>query len=175
MSRSLFLSITSVMALWGCGNDCGPMGASDVGLVASSDMVTLTYGHLSASANNDCPAAGAPAGVVSLTIAGVQTDGTGLITLCVPRPDQLASMALPLGSDVKVVDASGDYMSCTFALDTTRIPTGTVKGAGMCGNGTDHAGFQLVFDGGLPLRRTCGATLDSVAVTLRGTIAVSVP
>ena len=86
MSRSRFLSATSLvvaaLAQGGCGDDsCGPGGASDVGLVAGSDMVTLTYGHLTAGANNDCPAADAPAGVVSLTISGTQTDGTGLVTL----------------------------------------------------------------------------------------------
>ena len=68
MSRLRFLSSTSVALLAcavpgaGCGDDsCGPGGAPGVGLVASSDAVTLSYGQLRGGLNNACPAAGAPA------------------------------------------------------------------------------------------------------------------
>src|SRR4051794_9686178 len=123
MSHLRFLSTTSVVliagaaAATGCSdNTCGPGGAPDTGLIASSDMVTLTYGRLISGLNNDCPAAGAPSGVVSMTILGHQIDnmqslGVGLITLCIARPDLLARQSQALGIDagapVRVVDLSG--------------------------------------------------------------------
>ena len=188
MSRSQSLSKISlvvaaaagVLALPGCSDDCGPGGAPEVGLVAGSDTVTLTYGHLTASANNDCPAAGAPAGVVSLSIGGTQTDGNGLVTLCVSRPDLLGKTAQRLGpdlstSEVRLVGLTGIDPACIYAIDTTStapVPTGSVKAAGLCNDGTNAAGFAITLDGFLSLRRTCGANLDSVQVSLRGTVAV---
>lgn len=190
ISRSRFLSSTSlgIVAalaatplglLAGCGDDaCGPGDAPAVGLTAASADVTLTYGNLSSLAGNDCPAADAPAGVVSLSIEGTQDGGPGLITLCVPRPDLLVEGNRTLGTslsmaDVRIFDLSGEADGCTFALDSSRPPTGTAVGLGVCGNGADPAGFALELDGALSLRRTCGATLDSVAVTLTGRVAVS--
>jgi catechol 2,3-dioxygenase-like lactoylglutathione lyase family enzyme len=37
----------------------------------------------------------------------------------------------------------------------------------------DAAGFALALDGALSLKRTCGATIDAVQVTLRGRVAVA--
>ena len=109
MSRLLCLSIISVAASGCSGDDCGTQGAFEFGLTVSSDQVHLTYGDLVAGANNDCPDSAAPAGVVSLTIMGTQMGGTGLFTICIGRPDQLATMPLTLGSaQVHVVDLSGD-------------------------------------------------------------------
>ncbi|MDB4959961.1 MAG: hypothetical protein JWO36_7530 [Myxococcales bacterium] len=175
MSRLLYLSIISAALAAGCSdNKCGTMGASDTGLTASSDQVTLTYGNLVAGANHDCPAADAPPGLESLTIAGRQTPGTKPITLCVPRPDLLATMPLSLGSDVKLIDVAGDDTNgCMYALDRTRPPTGSASGQGVCANGTDPAGFELVVDGAVSLTRTCGAVVDTIAVKLQGTIAVA--
>lgn len=155
------------------------MGEPSSGLAASSVDVVLTYGNLSALAGNDCPAADAPAGVVSLSIEGTQTDGSGgLITLCVPRPDLLVDGNRSIGgslsmADVRIFDLSGSYNNCTFTLDSTRPPTGKAAGIGVCGNGTDPSGFALDIDGAVSLRRTCGATVDSVSVTLVGKVAVS--
>ena len=134
MWRSLFLSITSAALLAACSdNSCGPMGAPDVGLAASSDQVVLTYGHLSALAGNDCPDPAAPTGVVSQSITGMQTDGTGLITFCVPRPDQLMSGMRTLGTatsmaQVRIIDVMGAATNCNYTLDSTRIPTGSATG-----------------------------------------------
>jgi hypothetical protein len=175
----LVLGSTFAVGCAGCGDDeCGPMGAEPAALVASSAEVTLTFGGLSALAGNDCPAVDPPAGVVSLSVEGTQTDGTGLITFCIPRPDLLDSGRRNLGTslsmaDVRIFDLSGSFNNCTFTLDSTRPPTGFAAGLGVCGNGTDSAGFGIDFDGAVSLRRTCGATIDTVAVTLTGLVAVT--
>jgi hypothetical protein len=178
MWRLRFLSIISPLFVGGCGNDCGPMGASEVGLVAGSDQVTLTYGHLSGLAGNDCPDPSAPAGVISISIGGTQTDGTGLITLCVPRPDQLSAGMRTLGTatsmaDVRILDVSGTSNNCDLTFDASRPPTGTASGEGVCGNGQDPSGFAIVIDGAITLRRDCAGTIDQMPVTLRGTVAVA--
>jgi hypothetical protein len=181
MWRSLFLSSTSLVTagaalVTGCssGNDCGPTSATAFGLTASSsaDQISLVYGNLMSGANNDCPDPAAPSGVVSLTISGTEMGGAGLITFCVPRPDLLTG-GLTLGLWVHVVDLTGADASCTYALDTTQPPTGDVTGHGVCSNGTDPAGFGMMFDNGtVPVHRTCGATVDNVQLTLSGDVAV---
>jgi hypothetical protein len=182
ISQSRFLSITSALVAVatltasGCSdNSCGTMGASLSGLTASNDMVTITYGNLSASPNHDCPDPNAPAGVESLTISGFQVDGdsSGLLTLCVARPDLLAKATQTLGSDVKLVDAGGGVNSCMFTIDRTRPPSGSVKTQGECDNGTNSKGFVLVIDGAFSLTRKCGTTMDSQAVVFAGTVAVA--
>jgi hypothetical protein len=192
MSLSRFLSSTSLATLLpvglalasspGCGGDsCGPGGAPDTGLVASGGGLTLTYGNLRGSPNRDCPSAGAPSGVISLSIGGMQTDAgsSGLITLCIGRPDLLASQPLALGAepttDVHVVDLSGNANNCMLTIDRSQPPTGTASSSGLCGNGSDAAGFALVLDATLTLTRTCGTTVDAVPVTLRGRVAVAGP
>jgi len=158
----------------GCSSpSCGTSGASATGLTADVAGITLTFGTLTASANNDCPATGAPAGVVSLTINGSQVGGTGLVTFCIGRPDLIEQTSQALGTGVQVVDMTADNGSCTFAIDHTATPTGTVHTAGMCDNGTNKAGFELVIDGALSLKRTCGTTVDSVAAALSGSVAVA--
>jgi len=190
MSHLHFLSIISVAlvagatAATGCSDDtCGPGGAPDTGLLASSDTVTLTYGHLIGSINNDCTPADAPSGVISMTILGHQADAvltnsTSLITLCVARPDLLAKQAQMLGIDagaaVRVVDVSGNANNCSFSVDQAQPATGSATSSGLCGNGSDAAGFALAIDGSLSLTRTCGTTVDSVQITLHGRVAVAV-
>jgi hypothetical protein len=166
-------------ALAGCSDDsCGPGGAPDTGLIAGGDAVTLTYGHLTGGLNNDCPAGDAPPGVISLSIHGTQSDGSGLVTLCVARPDLLAKQAQALaldvaGAQVRLVDLSGSANSCSFVIDRAQPATGNATSSGLCGNGSDAAGFALVLDGSLSLTRTCGATVDSIRVTLHGRVAVA--
>lgn len=185
MSHSRFLSTTSLVvvagtaAITGCSDDtCGPGGAPDTGLVAGGDAVTLTYGHLTGGLNNDCPASDAPAGVISLSIQGRLTDGAGLVTLCVARPDRLATGAQALGlnvpgAEVRIVDLSGSANSCTFTIDRSQPAIGTATSSGLCGNGSDAAGFALVLDGALSLIRSCGTVDDSIRVTLHGRVAVA--
>jgi hypothetical protein len=184
MSRLRFLSSTSLVLaagaqVAGCSDDsCGPGGAPDTGLVATGDAVALTYGHLTSGLNNDCPAGDAPPGVISLTIQGMQTDGTGLVTLCVPRPDRLARQPQALGLDVasaevRLVDISGTANACNLSIDRTQPVTGSATSSGLCGNGSDAAGFALVLDGTVSLKRTCGATTDSLQVALHGRVAVT--
>jgi hypothetical protein len=189
MSLSRFLSATRLGAVAaiaalgapGCGgggDSCGPGDAPDVGLVATGGDATLTFGGLRAGPNGDCPASGAPNGLISLTIDGTGSDG--IITLCVSRPDLLASQPQALALDVpgsdapaRIVDLSGTASGCTFQIDSTHPASGTVSSTGLCDNGSDAAGFALVVDAALSLTRTCGATIDSIAVTLRGRVAVS--
>lgn len=190
MSPSRFPSSTS--AAWllagaglvagaGCGDDsCGPGGAPAVGLIADGSGVTLTYGQLTGSLNNDCPDTAAPSGVTSLSIEGTQSDGQGRITLCVGRPDLLAKQTLTLGANtagvpVRVIDFAGSANSCMFAIDPAGAPSGNASSSGLCGNGSDAAGFALVLDGSLPLTRTCGATVDKLTVSLHGRVAVHAP
>jgi len=195
MSQSRFPSSTSLasivglvtglggLAAPGCGgrDSCGPGGAPEIGLTASASALTLTYGDLAGSPNRDCPSAGAPSGVISVTIAGHQTDtgASGLITLCIGRPDLLAHQALALGAepntDVHVVDLNGIAGGCTLTVDHTQPPAGTVSSSGLCGNGSDAAGFALVVDATVTMSRICSTTTDSIPVTLRGRVAVSGP
>ena len=180
MSRFLcLLVISSSLVATACsGDDCGSPGSAVYGLVVSSDQVMLSYGDLLAGANNDCPASDAPTGVVSLTVSGTQmpvsgsgAGGNGLVTFCIPRPDQLGADQ-PLGSAIKIIDLSGSDATCSYALDHTHLPTGSAHGLGVCGNGTDKTGFGLVFDGFIGLTRTCGSNVDSVSVGITGNVAV---
>lgn len=181
MPRLLFLSsISLAAALAGCSDDtCGPGTAPDKGLLVGDQDQMLTFGSLVSSANNDCRDASAPAGVVSLTIGGTQSNGTGLVTLCIPRPDQLAA-SVPLGGvnaafpAVQIIDLSGTANGCDYAIETARPVTGTVLGRGVCNNGTDKAGYALVIDGHISVRRTCPTATDTIAVNFNGTVAVAV-
>ncbi len=191
MQLSRSPSITSALALAaglglgaGCSDsalDCGTHGAPVSGLVTAGTGAMLTFGNMSASPNNDCPVSGAPSGVTSLTITGTQTDGQGRITLCVGRPDRLATGTQALGTtagqgQVALVDLAGSSNGCMLAFDTTQPPpTGTVTVTGMCDNGESSSGFSLVLDGALSMTRTCGQAVDSLSVTLTGRVAVAGP
>ena len=172
MSRFLCLLAISSSLLACSGDDCGSPGSANYGLVASSDQVTLAYGNLMARAGNDCPVVDQSI-VVSLTIEGTQMgSGGGLLTLCIPRPDQL-NAAVSLGTDVKLVQLTGMDDTCSYKLDSGHIPSGKVTGKGVCSDGTDKAGFGLVFDGFIGLTRTCGTTIDTVSVGLTGDVEVT--
>jgi hypothetical protein len=164
MRRLLFLSTISVLA--GCGDDtCGPGGAPDSGLLASANGIVMTYGNLRSGANNDCPDPQAPDGVISITIEGEQTDGSGNLTFCIPRIDLL-------NHSVRIIDFGGTANNCTFTLNSGSPPTGTAEANGVCTNGTSAAGFAFTLDGNVTLNRNCGGTMDTVTVTLRGKVAV---
>ena len=127
MRQLLFLSIISALVASGCGDDCGPGGAPAVGLIASSADVILTYGNLTSSPNHDCPETPE---VEPLTIEGVQTDGDApaIITLCLPRPDLLAKMDLPLATGIKIIDLRGAKDGCMFELESSRPALGRLHG-----------------------------------------------
>jgi hypothetical protein len=185
MSRSPFHSaislalVASGVAACGDGDDrCGPGPIAEQGLVASSADVVLTFDDLTALAGNDCPDPMAPEGVISLSLEGTQIDGTGLITLCIPRPDLLMMGQRTIGTftsmaDVRIIDLMGTYNNCMFNLDTTRPPLGEASARGVCDNGTHVEGFRLDIDGSLSLRRNCNNALSTVAVTLVGKLAVA--
>jgi hypothetical protein len=179
MLRSLFLSSTSFLLVVlvgapGCSDDaCGPpKGAQDAGLLASSADVVLNYGNITSGPNNDCPVADAPEGVISLTLQGNQLEGTGLLTLCIPRPDLLQKGTRQLGADVRIIDLSGDKDGCTYTFEQLRPATGDVSVEGMCDNGRDLAGYAITIDGALSLKRTCATMNDTIAVSFTGTVAV---
>ena len=173
-----------LVMLAGCTSDreCGFGDAPAAGIVAKGDGVTLTYGAMTVSANNDCPfrSPQQEGDIISVSVFGAQVDDpTLLFTICVERPDQLSG-GLALGVEqppdhapVHLIDIAGSANGCTFKIDRTVPATGKASASGVCGNGDDPAGFALVFDGGVTLQRTCGATVDSVAFTLSGTIAVA--
>lgn len=183
MQRLLFLSSTSLAlvtlatlgALSACGDDsCGPGTAPDFGILASSADVTLNYGNLTSGQNNDCPDPDAPAGVISVTIQGMQLNGPGLLTLCVGRPDLLAKGSIPLGTaGARIIDLNGaDDAGCMYAFDSSRPVTGDVSSSGLCDNGANPAGYALTVDGNISLKRTCVTTIDTIAVSFDGTAAV---
>jgi hypothetical protein len=181
MHRLLFHSSISLAVaaavLAGCSDDtCGPGTAPTAGLFVGDDDQTLTFGNLASSANNDCPDAAAPAGVVSLTVGGSQTDGQGLLTLCIPRPDLLPG-GLTLGTNatagVRIIDLAGQTNSCNYSIEATRPVSGTVAGHGVCDNGTNGSGYSLSFDGHLSLKRECPTATDTIAVNINGNVAVA--
>ena len=181
MSPSRFLSITSVVGALGAsclvagcsggGGTCGPGSASD-SLAFTAGTATLTYGPLSAGANNDCSETGS--GIVSITITGMQSDGSGILAICVPRPDKLSG-GLSLATGVQLVNVDGSSAGCTYSLDGTTAPTGTVTGKGVCKNGSASEGFAMTVNGTISLQRTCGSTVDTVAAKVDGTVAVAGP
>ncbi len=171
MRHLLFLSSISALLLAGCSDDaCGPGTAAAFGLVASDADITLTYGNMTAGVNNDCSDPATP-DVISLTIDGIQQDGTSLITFCVPHPDRLAS-GLQLGSEFRIIDFRGELDGCSYEY-AGGVPTGTVTGTGVCDDGSNPAGFALTFDGDFVLRRSCQTSTDMIPLTLKGTVAVA--
>jgi hypothetical protein len=180
-SVSRFLSIISLaLACASCDGDeatCGPGDAGDE-LSIDAEGVELVYGALEYGQNNDCPEPDAPAGVISLTIAGEEVGGgVGRFTLCIGRPDLLATQELLLGPDdagvgVRVVDVTGDIDGCTYSFDDSVPPTGSATAPGLCGAGADLSGFALVIDGTVTLERDCGGVIDSIEVAISSRVAV---
>jgi hypothetical protein len=76
-------------------------------------------------------------------------------------------------AEMRLVDFTGMANGCTFARDAAKPPIGTGTGTGVCNNGTDPAGFALTLTGTIHAKRTCGATVDDVALTLAGKVAVT--
>jgi hypothetical protein len=155
------------------GPSCGPGDIAGDGLSLAGTGVDVRYSDLHASANNDCPDPGAPAGVVSLTISGKQTGETFPIVLCIPRPDRLDGRDVHLDQDVKIVDLGANLGGgCTLAR-ASAAPSGTVGADGVCNNGKDAAGFALRFDGTVPMTKTCGASTTPIDLALTGSVAVA--
>lgn len=181
MQRLLFLSsISLAAALTGCSGDdsCGPGNAAPNGLQTGDQDQTLTFGNLVSSANNDCRDSSVP-DIISLTIGGTQTNGTGLLTLCIPRPDKLGEGVMLGGTgaplpEVQIVDLNGTANGCDYTFESTRPVAGTVSATGVCGNGTDKAGYALAISGHISLKRTCPTATDTIAVNFNGTAAVAV-
>ena len=171
----LALSGVSAVVATGCGPGatCGTDKAPTYGLMVTGTAVSLTYGAFTASANNDCPAAGAPAGVVSLTIVGMEMTGGGLFTMCVQRPDLLATEEQMIGTPVQIIDFTGTQSDCNYELDPATFPSGSAKGIDECDNGTDKNGFAMEISGSATLIQECNGTSNNVMVTLSGTTAIA--
>ncbi len=181
-AASLTAAALAAMALAGCsdeGDSCGP-GEAPIGDVVVTDTgasgAVLRFHQLRARPNNDCPAADAPAGVVSLTISGVLVGAAAPFTLCISRPDLLLDGPRPLGatgSPIELVDVVGSDAGCTYRQARNSSPSGSLTASGVCGNGRDPAGFALRFAGELSVERTCGATIDTLRMSVTGEVAVS--
>jgi hypothetical protein len=174
--RALLL-LAALAVLPACPTDesCGPSDAVGDGLVLAGSGVNIRYHDLHAGANNDCPDAAAPEGVVSLTIAGIQVGGSDGITFCVPRPDLLAD-PLPLGTGIEIVDIGAAADGCTYVRNTVQAPGGTANAEGICMNGTDPAGFAFVVNGQVSVDRTCnGNPTETLRLDLTGVVSVVSP
>lgn len=176
MLRWLFLSSTSCLLLTACPGPSGTCGPGDVTgstIAGVGGADTIAYADFTAMENNDCPDPNAPAGVISVTIAGAQSTpaGQAFLSFCLPRPDQLSrSETLTLGSDLQVVDVQGDLGDCQWQAVTA--VTGTADLEGYCGVA---GGFALTVDGTATLTKHCMTTGGDtpVTVTLSGTALVS--
>src|SRR5262245_26702643 len=179
MSRLLFLSIISALSQTACSDNCGPDGAAAFGLVASNASLQLIFGNLKSGANNDCRDPDAPPDVISLTITGTQNDGTGLITMCAPRPDLMMQGTVPLVGALgtlpgfRLVEIHATANNCTYAIEQARPPLGTVGMTGACKNGTDKKGYALHVDGNISMTETCDINVTTIALGFSGEVAVS--
>jgi hypothetical protein len=190
-ARGLSVGLAAaLLPLAGCPGDdavCGPGDAPARALTAAAGAQAVGYGALRAGANNDCPTAGTPAGVVSLTIAGGQVEpaGAAVLTLCLPRPDRIAvDVAYPLSPDVQPVPADADVQlvdlqadlgdGCRWTLDDGGPLAATARFFGLCRHGVDPAGFALTLAGTATVVETCPGQPDLArTVTLAGTVAVA--
>jgi len=194
MQRSLCLLCTSALAASACGDDAPPVcGVPDDigdGITVTAEGTTYRFASFTAGANNDCPAPSPPAGLISVTVFSQQVEpaGTGLITLCLPRPDLLegdaAGVEVALDPDnhpagaadrAHVIDVSAELANdCRLALDGTGSPDGTAHFTGLCGGGEDEAGFGLALAGTVALVERCTGMPDRpLSATLGGSVAVS--
>jgi hypothetical protein len=140
----------------------------------------ITYGDFTSSPNNDCPAPDAP---TSLTLSGLQAspDGVASITLCLRHPDQLdgQTVALDDGDQILIADLAADLGDCRVRYDGSQPSTAAIRFEGVCGDGTDPAGYAVALSGSFGGTRSCegdgGTTEEPVTVTLDGRAAVTVP
>ena len=186
MSRSRFRSSTSLvaaaavaLAAAGCGDDgdpgtCGPGDAPADGIMLSGAEHTVAYGSFSASHNGDCGSR-----ELSLTISATQVGGTGLLTLCVPRPDLITGPAT-IGADldqaaaVWVIDVQGESTGCAVRNDGAGpAPQGSATFEGLCDQGKSPAGFALQVAAQIAVTITCGDAVDQASLQLSGRVAVT--
>lgn len=170
------IALCSLYSFTACSDDttCGPPPAA-ISTITTTGAAELTYGDFTVSANNDCPDAAAPAGVVSLTIAGTQASTAAPVTFCLPRPDLAeAGQALALGAGLQIIDVAGtDANGCSVNLLRPVVATGSAKALGICENGSAKAGFALQLSGTVRAQRTCtGQATVAVELTLNGTVAL---
>ena len=195
VAAAAFLVIAS-----GCGDDGGDDGGGDGGRIDASDQVcgpgaapmagiavtvggeTLTYGGFTSSPNNDCPPP--EGGPTSLTVDGTQVGATSqvppFLTLCLPRPAQIAAQPISLDDDnlVQFANINGELADdCDLVLDRRAAPSGTIEFAGYCGGGQDAAGYAITLSGTVPGTRSCpdggGGTVETpVDIALSGQVAV---
>lgn len=171
-----FVVVSIAIVASGCGDDsCGPGGAPDVGIVAASAGVEMTYGNFSAGPHHDCP--DTTSSVESLTFGGVQMGSGNLVTFCAPRPDQLPT-GVAIGTGFRIIDFAGEAKGCSYCF-TGGATDGTASAAGVCDDGTNPAGFALTLDGHVTLSEFCPANLmcppgsgTPVTLQLSGTVAI---
>jgi hypothetical protein len=182
--RLSLIALVVVAAAAACGSSptdtCtgpGDAGVNGVTVSVGPGGAMASYGSFIWGENNDCPATGSQ--VISVTIRGPQIGAPGGIGLCLPRPDLVGSDPIPLAdrTRVQLVTVSATVLgpvvggTCTTELAASPPPTGTVRFAGFCTRA--GAAFAMTFSGEVAGRRTCGATVDDVTMSLGGTVAVT--
>ena len=140
----------------GCADVCSIGGAPVDGLVAAAaDHATaMTFGGLRGRADGTC----------ELAVMGDQVGGTGggWLSLCVHGDGDI-------GTDIEVLSLAGVANNCELALDRSAPVAGVGHTEGHCDG---HPGFALVLDATATMTRTCATGIDTLAVTLRGRVAV---
>ena len=158
---ALVLAALAAAALAGCSDDdaCGPGDEEAAGVTA----LGVTFGEMTASANNDCPPTNGEH-PTAITIQGSQIDPAAdgqYLVFCLPRPELIDDQPVPISDTdrIELVDFFGtDADGCDLRFDRTAEPgNGAVTFSGFCDNGTASAGFALSLSGVLPFTRTCDA------------------
>jgi hypothetical protein len=178
-----------IAMLVGCSSDddgitetCGPSGAPTIGMTMQVGTEIVTYGGFAASENNDCTIPSS--GVISVSVHGMQNGGDQPFTLCLPRPDLLGPMEVPLvpsrvppmETDRAMLIDTGAALSdgCIISKDITQLPTATVRFLGYCDGGAHPDGYAVEVSGNVPLIKNCNAVETQVTGILGGRVAVEV-
>ncbi len=120
----------------GFGACTGPDNAPTEATLVTDGTSTIAYQGFEWGENNDCPAAGAPAGVISVTLTGTQVGNpSGGLGFCLPRPDLIGTGAIFLAdvNSIQIVGAGGTADGCTYSLVSADAnPSGTITFGGFC-------------------------------------------
>ena len=165
-----------MLAACGDGEECGPGDAPADGITVEASDAVADFGQFGSLAANDCPP---PEGgeATSVTIQGTQVGAEGLLTLCLPRPDQIEDAPIPIEDSerVQLIDLVANTSDgCRLTVDGDREPSGEVTFSGFCEDGNHEDGYALSFAATVPLLRTCGEDpAEPIEAQLGGRAAVT--
>lgn len=180
-SLSTALRVCSLLALpslgLACGDDavCGSSEEAQATIVGALGAENISWENWRSSPNNDCGETGGP---ISLTVEADQVMTNRGFTLCLPRPDRLSAQAVDVSDMtlIRVIDvfADVDGVDCLASLDRSMAASGTLAFPGICDDGLNVDGYDIVFDLQLPLTITCGQEAPtSEVMNLSGRAAVT--